>query len=132
LSRAGFDTEEVEAEIVRLEAVGLVDDEAFARELARHHLTVRGSGRRAVVSALRAKGVAGETIERTLAELDVDVGDEEARASALAAERARRLSALPPEAAYARIVSMLLRRGYEAGTARAAAREVLRVDGTQG
>ena len=127
LRRAGFDAEEVEAELARLEEVGLVDDGAFAHELAQHHLSVRRSGRRAVVSALAAKGVGRATIDRTLAELDPD-GMESEQALELASERARRLRGLVPEVAFARLVSFLARRGYDGATARSAARAALRVE----
>lgn len=122
--------EEVEAELVRLEEVGLVDDRAFATELAQHHLSVRRSGRRAVESALAAKGVPRGTIEETLA--DLEGGEDEAeRALALALERVTRLRGVAPEAAFARLVSFLARRGYDGGTARAAARAALRVEGAE-
>lgn len=125
LRRAGFEPEEVEAELARLEEVGLVDDEAFARELAEHHLANRRSGRRAVVGALMAKGVARETIEATLDDLEPDGTDETERATELARERVRRLGGLPPEIAYARLVGFLARRGYDPGTAREAARRAV-------
>jgi regulatory protein len=125
LRRAGFEAGEVETELVRLEDVGLVDDEAFARDLAEHHLAVRRSGRRAVESALAAKGVPRQTIQRALEGQDQD---ESARAGALAADRARRLSSLPPETAYRRLVAFLARRGYQGGVARDAARTALRLD----
>ncbi|HKN81256.1 MAG TPA: RecX family transcriptional regulator, partial [Actinomycetota bacterium] len=48
LRQAGFEDVEVSSELDRLEEVRLLDDGAFARELADHHLKVRGSGRRAV------------------------------------------------------------------------------------
>ena len=127
LLRAGFEAEEVETELVRLEEVGLLDDLAFARELAQHHLWVRRSGRRAVVSALAAKGVSRGTIEHTLIELDGGEGEAD-RARALAADRARRLTGLAPEVAFGRLVAFLARRGYDGGTARAAARAALQVD----
>jgi regulatory protein len=125
LRRAGFEPGEVETELVSLEDVGLVDDEAFARDLAQHHLAVRRSGRRAVESALAAKGVPRHTIQRALEDHDQD---ESARARALAEDRARRLSGLPPEKAYGRLVAFLARRGYEGGVARDGARRALRVD----
>jgi len=128
LLRAGFEAEEVDAELVRLEEVGLVDDRAFAHELAEHQLRVRLSGRRAVSSALASKGVSRATIEQTLEELGGNE-DEADRALSLARDRARRLTGLPPEAAFGRLVSFLARRGYDAGTARAAARQALQVEG---
>jgi len=63
LLRAGFDAEEVGQELSRLEEVGLIDDEAFARQVAEHEVVVRGSGRRAVVDRLMAKGVERATVE---------------------------------------------------------------------
>ncbi len=113
----------MDQELDRLEAVGLVDDESFARAVAEHQLKVRRAGRRAVFSALAAKGVARGTIEATLAALE---GDEEGRAEELARERAARLTALPPDKAYARLVGLLQRRGYEGSVARAAASAAIR------
>jgi regulatory protein len=124
LRRAGFETAEVSSELDRLEDVGLLDDGAFARELA-DHLTVRGSARRAVAGALASKGVSSQTIEQTLAGLE---GDESVRALEVATERARRLTSLRPEVAYGRLVSFLARRGYDGGVSREAARAALGID----
>jgi regulatory protein len=124
LRRAGFDAAEVTSELDRLEDVGLLDDGAFARELA-DHLTGRGSARRAVAGALASKGVSRQTIEQTLAGLE---GDESLRALEVATERARRLTSLRPEVAYGRLVSFLARRGYDGGVSREAARAALGID----
>jgi regulatory protein len=124
LRRAGFDTADVSSELDRLEDAGLLDDGAFARELA-DHLTVRGSARRAVAGALASKGVSRQTIEQTLAGLG---GDESIRALEVARERARRLTSLRPEVAYGRLVSFLARRGYDGGISREAARAALGID----
>jgi regulatory protein len=127
LLRAGFERDEVEGELARLEAVGLIDDEAFAREVAEHELTVRRTGRRAVTSRLAARGVGRETIQRTLTELDAD--DEEDRALELARARITRLGALDRQAVYRRLVPFLQRRGYAAGVAHRAASRALGLDG---
>ena len=124
LRRAGFEPDEVEDELARLEAVGLVDDEAFARELAEHHVTSRRSGRRAVMGALAAKGVSRRVIEEAVAGLGEDEQD---RALELARERAPRLAGLPPDKAFGRLSSLLMRRGYDPTTARDAARQALRL-----
>ncbi|HEX9123441.1 MAG TPA: regulatory protein RecX [Actinomycetota bacterium] len=125
LLRAGFDAAEVEDELERLSAVGLLDDQRFAQELAGHAVGVKLAGRRAVASALAAKGVDRSTIEATLAGIE---GDERDRALELARIRARRSAGLPPETAYRRLVSLLGRRGYDGRTARWAAATALRVD----
>ncbi|MGH2589597.1 MAG: regulatory protein RecX [Actinomycetota bacterium] len=129
LLRAGFEPDEVRDELERLEAVGLVDDEAFARQVVEHELAVRRSGRRAVSGRLAGKGVAGGTIERALEELAGGPGDEEARALELARSRLSRLGALDVSAAYRRLVPFLRRRGYGAGTAHRAASVALGLDG---
>jgi len=114
LRRAGFEADEVDEELIRLESVGLVDDGAFARELAEHHVKSRRSGR-AVVGALAAKGVSRQVIEEAVAGLGEG---EEDRAFELARERAPRLAGLPPDKAFARLSSLLMRRGYDPSTAR--------------
>jgi len=122
LRAAGFEPDRIEEELIRLEEVGLVDDEAFAREVAEHHVTARRGGRRAVVGALAAKGVSRRVIEEAVADLGQD---EEERALELARQRAPRLAELPPEKAFGRLSSLLMRRGYEPATAREAARRAL-------
>lgn len=122
LRRASFEEGEVEAVLERLEAVGLIDDERFAREYTEQAVRLRGDGRRAVAAALLAKGVARETVDTVLEEVG---GGEETRATELARARARRLEGLPPEVAFRRLVGFLGRRGYEGPVARECARRAL-------
>jgi regulatory protein len=126
LLRAGFETEEVDEELARLEAVGLVDDEAFARQVVEHELSVRRSGRRAIVGRLAAKGVDRGTIERSIDDAGGEADAE--RALEVARERARRLTGLAPQQAFSRLMGFLARRGYDASVARRAAREALGID----
>ncbi|GIV00242.1 MAG: hypothetical protein KatS3mg014_1857 [Actinomycetota bacterium] len=127
LLAAGFDADQVEEELGRLEAVGLVDDARFARAVAEQHLVRRGAGSRAVLAALAAKGVDRATAEAVLAEVAAAerVPGEEERARALALARVERLRGLPPERAFERLVGFLVRRGHAADTARDAARSAL-------
>lgn len=125
LLRAGFESQEVAEELVRLESVGLLDDERFARAVVEHELSVRRGGRRGAASALMAKGVDRGTIERVVAETS---GSDAERAAELAASRAPRLAGLPSEKAYQRLVAFLVRRGHEPETARRAARSALVLD----
>lgn len=129
LVAAGFERVEVREELDRLESVGLVDDERFALEFAEHAATRRLSGRRAVTSSLGAKGVARDIIDRALGEVG---GDEEARAADLARTRATRLMGLPPETAFRRLFSFLVRRGYDSALARRAATDALRLQAESG
>lgn len=129
LRRAGFDAEEVDDVLARLERVGLIDDDRFADELAQHAAGVKRSGSRAIASALYAKGVARETIDRVLAGAGEN---EEDRAEALASSRVGRLRGLPRATAYQRLTSLLLRRGYDPEVARRAAAIALDVESGEG
>jgi regulatory protein len=129
LLQAGVDRDEVVAELERLETVGLVDDEDFARQVATHEFGSRRSGRRAVASALLSKGVAPATIDRVVSELDTDGGN---RIESLARSRAARLRGVDKVTAFGRLTSFLIRRGYEPGPSRAAARQALDVEATDG
>ena len=122
LLQARFEPEEVQDVLMRLEGVGLVDDEAFARQYAEHRFGSRKEGARAVVNGLRAAGIAPEL---ALQASDQPLEDEEQRASDLAHARAGRLTGLEPAKAFSRLSSLLMRRGYGPETARSAARKAL-------
>jgi len=128
LLRAGFEPEEGGDVLGRLERVGLIDDEAFARQLAEHEFAGRRSGARLVSRALAAKGVARATIEDVLATAP---DDEEARADELAAARAPRLRGVEPAKAFARLSGLLMRRGYAPEVSRSAARRALDLQGAE-
>jgi regulatory protein len=123
LLRAGYEEDEVSSALNDLEAVGLVDDEQFARQLAAHELGARGSGRRLAITALRRAGVNDEMAERIVDE--TAPGDEEAKAEGLARGRLGRLRGLDDATAHRRLVSYLLRRGYDGHVARGAALRAL-------
>lgn len=125
LLQAGFESAEVDGELVRLERVGLIDDEAFARQLAQHAFGAGGKGRRAVASALFAKGVDPALGAAFIEELG---GDEDERALDLARSRTPRLAGLDPVKAYQRLNGLLLRRGFPPETARSAARQALSLE----
>ena len=125
LVQAGFGAEEVAGELDRLELVGLVDDEAFARQVAEQGFRSRKQGRRVVAGALAAKGVAPSVAAAVIGEL---AGDEDARAAELAGVRAPRLAALPPDKAFQRLYGFLVRRGHAHDVARRAARHALAIE----
>jgi regulatory protein len=122
LVRAGFEADDVASELDRLEEVGLVDDARFAAEFTEHALGRHLEGRRAVAATLSAMG-----LDRTLIDeaLGGAAGDEAERLRRLADARAARLHGLPPDTAYRRLVSFLVRRGHETSAARRAASEAL-------
>ncbi|MGZ8580296.1 MAG: regulatory protein RecX [Actinomycetota bacterium] len=125
LRAAGFEAEEVDEVLIRLERVGLVDDEAFARQMADHQFGSRRAGRRAVASALLAKGIAPDLAARVA---DDAPDAEHDRALELARSRAGRLAGVEQAKAFGRLTSLLVRRGYSPEVARSAARKALEVD----
>ena len=117
LLRADFEPDEVELALDDLEAVGLIDDEAFARELAEHQRR-KGLGRRAGLAGMRAKGVDRELAERITG--DVNPEDEAERAAEVASNRLQRMRGLDPVTRQRRLQDFLMRRGYDPETARSA------------
>ena len=122
LLRAGYEPDEVESALADLEGVGLVDDERFARELAEHQRR-KGLGRRAGLAALRGKGVDRDLAERTVDQVQPE--DDADLAYELASARLERLRALPPDVVHRRLLSYLIRRGYEPVIARSAVRRAM-------
>jgi regulatory protein len=125
LTAAGFQPEEVGDVLGRLQQVGLVDDEAFARQLAEHRFAVRRMGTHAVRAELRSKGVAAAVIESVV---EAERSGDDARALELARARASRLRGVEPAKAFARLSSALMRRGYGPEVARRASRLALDVE----
>jgi regulatory protein len=122
LLRAGFEPEEVESALADLERVGLIDDEAFAREVAEYQRR-KGMGQRAGMNALRVKGVDRELAERVAAEANPE--DEAERALEVAVQRLQKLRGLDPATRQRRLQDFLMRRGYDPETARDACRKAL-------
>jgi regulatory protein len=120
LRAVGFEQEQVVSALTDLEQAGLVDDDRFARELARSK-SGRLDGNRNVRSALAKAGVAPQLSDEVVA----DLGEEEERAHTLAERKAARMSGLAPEVAYRRLHGFLMRRGYGPDLAREAARRAL-------
>lgn len=126
---AGFEATEVADTLERLERVGLIDDEAFARSVAEHGVEHRSESGRMIARRLASAGVAPETAAGVLADLG---DDEQERADELARSRVARLASLEPAKAYQRLSSFLVRRGYGFDVARRAATRALQADVTEG
>lgn len=125
LVQAGFEPDDVDAELLRLERVGLIDDEAFARAVAESRVGRRGESRRAVEGRLAVAGVDRAMAAQVLDEVG---GDEQARADELAAARAAKLAGLAPDVAFRRLYGFLGRKGYPPEVASTATRRALAVD----
>ena len=127
LVQAGFGSEDVEQELVRLEDVGLLDDEAFARAVVHSRMGPRGESRRVVAGKLAQAGVSRDI---ALVVLEEASEGEEERARRLAETKAARMSGLEPQVAFQRLYGLLARRGYAPDVARTAARKALAVEAT--
>ena len=123
LWQAGFEDEEIAAALDDLEAVGLIDDERFAREVAAVEMGRRAMGRRAALASLRRRGIAADLAERIVEEESPP--DEEDRAVTVARDRLARMDGFPDDVVYRRLVGFLQRRGYDAHASHRAARAVL-------
>jgi regulatory protein len=125
LVQAGFDRDEVDTELSRLEQVGLIDEEAFARAVVQSRMGSRAESRRVVAGKLAQAGVDPDAAS---AALDDAVEDDEERAFRLAEAKAARLRGGDPAVAFRRLFGLLARRGYAPELARRAASRALAVE----
>lgn len=103
------------AVIARLQEVGLLDDAAYARRLARHLMEVKQYPRRRIEQELRHRGIDALTVADALAELD---GDDLQQALALLEKKYYNKLKTPEDRR--RTVAALARRGFSYGAIRGA------------
>jgi regulatory protein len=128
---AGKDVpEELAARLLdRFEEVGLVDDEAFARDWVAERQSGRGLARRALAQELRRKGVDEDTARTVLDEQAEDDPDGELEAARMLVRRKlRSVQGVEHDKAVRRLVGMLARKGHSSGVAYRVVREELSVD----
>ncbi len=118
-----LDPSVVEAELDRLEGVGLIGDEALAENIVRTQHERKGLGRAALVSEMRRKHIDPWVIDAALESLGVD--EEFTRALQLAERRANQLMGLDHNTAVRRLSGYLQRKGYSSDTVRRAVLEAL-------
>jgi regulatory protein len=131
LARKGVPAEAAAAVLDRFDEVGLIDDAAFAGQWVRSRHRNRGLGRRAIAVELRCKGVADEVAGEALAEVDAESEDRRARELVDRKLRSLTVNASDQQAAARRLVGMLARKGYSAGTAYRVVREALAERGAE-
>lgn len=113
--------------IERLQALGLLDDAAFARQFARAKLAVGGLSRRRLQAELARRGVARDVVDAAIAEMLVEEAvDESAILDRLAARKLRTLRDQSPEVQRRRLYAFLARRGYDPDDVRATVDRALR------
>ena len=108
----------VESELDRLERVGLIDDAALAETIVRTQHERKGLGRSALIAELRKRRIDQDAIDEALEQLED--GDEQQRATALAERRAPQLSGLDRATAVRRLTGYLMRKGYSSTIIRTA------------
>jgi regulatory protein len=113
----------------RYSEVGLIDDAAFARAWVQSRHAGRGLARRALAAELRWRGVADDTVNEAVEELDP--GQEEAAARNLVAKRLAATRGLDRVKRTRRLVGMLARKGYSGGLAYRVVREALENEGVE-
>ncbi len=121
LTRRGYDSAAIRAALGRLQELGYLDDQAFARSFVRRRGSVRGP--RALSAELAARGVDRAQVDTAVAEFG------EAEQLAAATHIAERLYARKPSRGYREILdevgSKLVRRGFSVSVARAACHTLL-------
>ena len=121
LMRAGYAGETIDGVVARLETLGYLDDEEYARDLARAE--ARKYGPRRIYGDLRRAGIdeeaAREAVEKEFA------GRSEHEAAREAARR-RYNTGEGSDAQVRRVYGFLMRRGYSAGICAEIAREYRR------
>jgi len=115
--------EAAESILDRLVAVGLVDDEAFARVWVSSRHTGRGLARRALAGELRSRGVAAGTVAVAVAAIDPET--EMATARNLVQRRLSAGGSASTPVQMRRLVAMLGRKGYPPAVAGKVVREAL-------
>jgi regulatory protein len=123
LRRYGYGEETVGKVIGRLEELGYLDDEEFARTAAREK--ARRYGPRRVSADLRRSGVDAELAQDVVEEEFSERSEVEAARSAAA----RRYNRGGSDAEARRVYGFLMRRGYSAGVCAEVAREYRGVSG---
>jgi regulatory protein len=111
----------------RLEEVGLINDEAYARSFVASRQRSRPRGSRALSSELWAKGIAPDVIERVLVETTETEDPLEAARRAVG-PKLRQLAGKPDVEVRRKIEQFLLRRGFSYETARDVLRDLSEPD----
>lgn len=127
LARRELPADIIEAELERLAAVGLIDDQALARDLVDRLRSRKKLGSSALRAELQRRRLDRETIEAALSSDPDD--DLDTMVDELARDRARRLGGLDRATAERRLIDYLARKGHTGSSAREAARRALDGEG---
>lgn len=124
LRRREIAPEVAEAELDRLESVGLIDDRALAIDLVDRLRTRKKLGPSALRNELMRRKLDRSAIDEALSD-SADESDGDNLVVELARDRARRLGGLDRSTAERRLIDYLARKGHSGSAAREAARRAL-------
>ena len=110
LLERGYETEEVESVLVKLQEVKLLDDDRFVEHFIHDHLEIRRQGRWRIGLEMRRRQVPKEKIDQSVREITNE--DELVVASQLLESRQRSWQKLEPLARKRRAIGLLQRRGF--------------------
>lgn len=110
LRKRGVEESVADAELARLESVGLLDDEALAVSLVYAARARKGQGRQAIERELRRRHIDDHAISEAL--VDFDQEEERDRAIEVAMKRVTQLAGVDDQTAERRLYGYLMRRGY--------------------
>ncbi len=120
LQRAGFDEATIEATLVELRELEVVDDAAFARYWVEQRQTFRPRGAHAVRGELRHLGVAADLAQEAVEPLGPHAED----AYRLVRKRAMQLGGLDERTLTTKLSQYLARRGFDWDTISAVLRRL--------
>jgi regulatory protein len=126
LGQAGYAPDVVEAVVIRLSDLSLIDDLAFAGEWIAEQVSRKPVSPDVLLRKLVDKGVERELAQAALAEAGID---EVAAATQVAAGLVRRVLDRPLAEQGPRLVQMVVRRGFSFEAAEEGARAVLPPEG---
>lgn len=141
LSIAGEPEHHIAAAVEKLQAMGVLDDAEYARQLARSQIVGRGYAPRRLKQELARRGVARDVADRAIdlvltedaapgsygAESGVDLSE---TIEKLAKKKLRGLASLDPDTSNRRLYAFLARRGYDSDDIRRVLAKLKAEDGT--
>lgn len=126
LVQKGIGAPAAEVAVERLVARGIVDDRAFAVEMARSKALGAGASRRRIGQELARRGVARDVADAAVAEVwEREEVDQSETVERLARRRLASLRGLDAQTQRRRLYGFLARRGYDADDVRRALETVL-------
>lgn len=127
LRRAGAEDAAIASAVERLLRLGFLDDEAYARNLARSRVVSGGVSKRRIGQELQRRGVSREVADDAIADTLEEVElDEEGAARMAAEKRMRALRSYDAPTQKQRLYAFLARRGYSPDVISRVVRDVMR------